>query len=639
MNNIKSKTKKSKIFIILFLGIFILMSIFTPGYKQTIFAGEIDESDKTPEVIISDTDSSDTGSSPLTPSPTPAQAPAATPAQTPASTPVQTPESTPVQTPESTSEQTPQSAPEQTPQSTPEQTPQSAPEQTPQSTPEQTPDQTPDSTTKSTSDPTTKPSSEPTRQAKRAHLLVGEKPMIDGKTGDTIPVEIPVINVGSGYAYDVSATLKIDSKDDIFPFKIQKTVYNASLTNRFASISELIDQDNFTNIAAASRILKFGNLKIKEDLDSGYYRVNFEITFSDENASGKTVERYFFLKITNPEQPDDNMKEPELDPDNSIDPGVFSEGSYISGISGSEEENKSIPRIMSTGFTTNPENVLGGTEFTAKIKLKNTSKISDVKNIRITLSSMGENAAVFMPVSGASTIYIENIEKDTEIEQEVKLKTNATIEQKAYPLELKFEYEDAKGNPYTAEESISIMVYQELRFDLGKMEIMPDTLEVGDDANIMFSVFNKGKATLYNLTIVIPEGVLEKNEIFIGNLESGNSKDVDFMVKASQATFDSEIPFQITFEDAVGKVTTVDKAFELTINESGGYMEDFPGEFPEGEFPMGEESYMMSEKTTKFPWWGWASIGAGGLILIGIIVKIVRIRKAKKEQAEIDEMV
>ena len=35
----------------------------------------------------------------------------------------------------------------------------------------------------------------------------------------------------------------------------------------------------------------------------------------------------------------------------------------------------------------------------------------------------------------------------------------------------------------SAEESISIMVYQELRFDLGKIEIMPDTLVVGDDAN------------------------------------------------------------------------------------------------------------------------------------------------------------
>ena len=155
----------------------------------------------------------------------------------------------------------------------------------------------------------------------------------------------------------------------------------------------------------------------------------------------------------------------------------------------------------------------------------------------------------------------------------------------------------------------------------------------------MFSVFNKGKTTLYNLTIIIPEGYLEKNEIFIGNLESGNSKDVDFMVKSIQANWGDEIPFQITFEDAVGKVTTVDKTLVLIINESNDSIEGFPGgEFPGEEFPM-DDPGMMDEKTTKLPWWGWAGIGVGGLIILGIIVKIVRIRKAKKEQAEIDEMV
>ncbi|NLM18884.1 MAG: hypothetical protein GX217_02530 [Clostridiaceae bacterium] len=608
MNNAKSHTKlikNTKTITSLLLAVFLSISIYVFGYNKTVFAGEINDSEKTPEVVLPDNDSSnidssDTDSSPLAPGETP----------------------------------------EQTPDETPESTPEEIPETTPESIPEQTPESTIEPTTTPTTKPesTTKPHSEPIRSTKRAHILVGEKPMIDGKTGNSISVEIPLINVGSGYAYDVSATLKIDSKEDTFPFKVEKTVYNASLTNRFASISELIEKDSFTNIAAATRNLKFGNLRIKEDLVSGYYRVNFEITFSDENDSGKTVERYFFVKITNPDQPDPNMKEPEPDPDNSFDPGSISDGGFVGGISGSEEENKSIPRVMSTGFTTSPENVIGGTEFTAKIKLKNTSKTSDVKNIRVTLSSFGEDAAVFMPASGASTIYIEKIEKDTEIEQEVKLKTNATVEQKAYALELKFEYEDEKGNPYSAEESISIMVYQELRFDLGKIEIMPDTLAVGDDANIMFNVFNKGKATLYNLTIVIPEGYLEKNEIFIGNLESGNSKDVDFMVKANQANWGDEIPFQITFEDAVGKVTTVDKTLALTINE-GDYIEEFPGgEFPGEEFPI-DDPEMMGEQPTKFPWWGWAAIGVGVLIVLGIIVKIVRVRKAKKEQAEIDEMV
>ena len=486
---------------------------------------------------------------------------------------------------------------------------------------------------------TTTPSSAPSNgngekpPAGEPYVLLGENSIITGNIGQTIKLSLPLVNLGTGAAVGINAMPVLASEGDQFPFEIEKSQYIASLSNNLEPIKQL------NQIKANTQVLDFGNFQIRENLNSGYYRITFKINYrSVDSGSSEQIERYLFIKVINPDQGTSGITEPTPDPGNSFDPdGLSGFGDYSSGAAnGLTDENKSIPRLLCTGFTTNPEKVFGGNNFIIKLKIKNTSKELGVKNVKLTLSSLSDATPVFMPVSGASTIFIEKIEKDTEAEVEVKLKSNATIEQKAYPLDLKFEYEDSKGNPFTAEEVISIMVFQELRFDLGKMQIMPDSIEVGSEANVMFSVFNKGKATLYNLSIVLPkDGVIEDNEIFVGNLESGNSKDVDFMIKALKANPSDPIPFKISFEDAEGNVTSIDKEISLVINEENS--NDFGDPFgPDMEdFPNMEEN----GQTKGFPWWGWLAMGLGGIILTVVIVKIMKSQKLKKEQAEIDEMV
>ena len=70
-------------------------------------------------------------------------------------------------------------------------------------------------------------------------------------------------------------------------------------------------------------------------------------------------------------------------------------------------------------------------------------------------------------------------------------------------LSVKCEYEGEKNAPYTAEESISIPVYQEAKAKVTDIEVMPMSIEVYSQANVMFSINNTGKSTLYNVQVAV----------------------------------------------------------------------------------------------------------------------------------------
>ncbi len=463
----------------------------------------------------------------------------------------------------------------------------------------------------------------PSTQTGIPYLLVGENLIIKGKVGEKIQLVLPLVNIGTATAVNITASPQLAVRDEEFPFEIEKSEYISTMKGNLEPVQSL------DKIKQATKTIDFGQFKIRESLNSGYYRVSFKINYRTLNSNtAEQIERYFFIKVENPNQHAGQMEEPPLNPDNSFDPGSFPE------IGGSGEEIKTTPRLLIAGFTTDPEKLLGGKNFTLNLKLKNTSKDSDIRNIKLTFSSEGEKGPVFLPVDGASTMFIEKIAKDTEQQVSIQLKSNSSVEQKIYPLNLKFEYEDLKGNAYTAEEMVSLMVYQELRCDIGKIEIMPNPVMLNNEANIMFSIFNKGKSTLNNVSIVIPEGgALESNEIFIGNIEAGTSKDVDFMVKAIAVSEEPSIPFEITFEDAEGSTNTIKQNIDLMIA---------PEEM-DNDIDLGIDDPGMMEDPTesprKVPFWVWLIVAAVIIVLLIIMIKVLKKRKQKKEQAEIDEMV
>lgn len=479
-------------------------------------------------------------------------------------------------------------------------------------------------------------------------------PYITAKPGDMVPLVLPLLNCGNINASNVKVRLSPKNQPYKIPFENPLNSYQKNLPGTF--------------LVNTCRMVEFGSFKVRDNISEGDYQILFRVNYKPENSSSvESAEVPLLVKVSSGANTPQPEPQPEPEPSSPIpsmtvplnpdlpggsDGGAHPEGGGSIGggsIGGGDiggpalgaekpDDHKSAtPRILVSGFSLSPEKVFGGKEFDLSIKIKNTSKSSPVKNIKMTLTSQAEDQTVFLPVDGASTIYIDSIDKEAEKSVSIKLKSNPAIPQKIYPLNLKFDYEDNNGAGFQADEMISIMVNQEMQCNIGKMQIMPSPVNVGGEANIMFSVFNKGKATLNNLSIVIPEGKLEANEIFVGNIEPGASKDVDFMVKALSATSEP-IPFQIVFEDAEGNESKQDQKMNLEISEPT----PDPGMDPDGNMDgldgMGMDGDMGEAGPTGFPWWGYLLIVIGGFSVLGVTLKVIRNRKAKKEQAEIDEM-
>ena len=98
------------------------------------------------------------------------------------------------------------------------------------------------------------------------------------------------------------------------------------------------------------------------------------------------------------------------------DAGGYSNGeaAYSGGAGGSTDGgaasgNGSVPRVIVTGFTTDPAEVRAGSNFKLTIHLKNTSKMK-VSNMLFNLSAPTEGSdeqttsPAFLPSSGASSI-------------------------------------------------------------------------------------------------------------------------------------------------------------------------------------------------------------------------------------------
>lgn len=340
---------------------------------------------------------------------------------------------------------------------------------------------------------------------------------------------------------------------------------------------------------------------VKGDIKTAYYPISFEVEYKTVAADGGTI--YYSV-------------------DKAIDICLF----------GKEEETTtasdvatSVPRIIVTGYETNPEKVMAGEEFELTVHLQNTSSRTAVNNVKVTLSSTDN---VFLPSSGSSTEFIRSIGSGATKDIVMKMKAQANLDQKPYVLSVKCEYEGEKNSPYTAEESISVPVYQEAKMKITDIEVMPPSIETYSQANIMFSINNTGKATLYNVQVAVDPGctTVESDGAFVGNIEPGNSKYADFMVTGIAPTMDDgKVKLIITYEDAAGEQGTFDTEVELFVFEP--VYEDVP---IDGN--MGFEDPGMVEEPSGFPWL-WLIIGVVVVIVV-IIVTVVVIKKKKQKALE-----
>lgn len=427
--------------------------------------------------------------------------------------------------------------------------------------------------------------------------------------GQYVNIVVPIVNMGQTAVTDIIVTPVIDVSSAAFPFEIEKSNYSVELDVLEGEESGLSAFDRRREVTYS--------FKTREDVTNGYKSIKFKVQYVTENKERLYTELPVY---------------------------VFTEGAPGAATDGEEEKGSlSTPRVIVAGFTTNPETVNAGTDFTLTLHIKNTSLRTSVSNVEFEIAAATEgkdeatSAPAFLPVSGSNTIFVNQIPAGSSTDISMDMTAKADLAQKPYVVNVSMVYEDENYKPYEASTSVSIPVKQVSRMEISEPEILPSDIEVGSQANIMFSVYNTGKTKLYNVTVRFEGDSISGGDTFLGNLESGATGNVDVMVTGEQATMDEGmIKTVISYEDETGAVTTAEKEFSLFVSEAY-YGDPMINEIMPGEDMPGEGDGMQGKKpSVKVVII--VSLLAAVFIGVVLIVLLVKRKKKKKKQKELEEL-
>ncbi len=430
-------------------------------------------------------------------------------------------------------------------------------------------------------------------------LMVGGSwvtPVADA--GEAVSIVLPVVNMGKTMVTDAVVTPALSTDTSSWPFEITSSNYSQTITDLPGTDTGMSDMDRRRELT--------WNLKTRSDVGNGYQKLSFNVIYRDSagNSQSTTLDTYIQLKGT---------------------AGVGADG------------KASVPRVIVTGFETNPEVVHAGESFVLTLHLKNTSTATSVNNMIFEIVAAVEGKdedttyAAFLPTAGSSTIFVDRMEKNGTKDIQIELEAKSDLTQKPYAVDVNMSYEDEHVNEYTSKSSVSIPVRQAARVDASEPEVMPSSIEVGSESNIMFNIYNMGKTKLYNVQVKTDSEYLSGGDAFIGNLDSGATGSVDIYVTGQSATMDDgTVKLLISYEDETGESTVIEKEISLFVTES--MMEEFPAD----DSMMGGD--MMGEEPSGGKTGTYAAVIIG-VILLAVILGIVICmkRKKKKEQMRLEE--
>ena len=401
-------------------------------------------------------------------------------------------------------------------------------------------------------------------------------------------------NRGYSEAKDVNVSMVLDKDSSVFPFDINEGNYDR----------------NFEKIAAGEVVQLPYSMAIRSDVYTGYYPIKFEIHYR-ETATGELLkeEEVFWVRIRNKDKDEDSS-------------GEFN------------ENDRTKARIVVDSFETVPETIIAGEPFKLILRMKNASSSIAASNILFSLESEKvDNSAIFTTASGSSSVVVNSLGAGEVTELNIDLVSRAGIDQRSYGLTIKETYDSPEFKNASETVTIDIPIRQIAR-NTGTMEVMPDSITVGSESNIMFPINNTGKVILYNVMVKFEADSIQPTDTYVGNIKPGETGNVDVMIAAAAPTQDEgKVKVLITYEDENGEVQEAEeKELSLFVTEDMGG--DFGMDIDVEDFTdMPAESTSVFSKY-KVP----AIIGILAASTVGIFaaVRIKKRRKARREEEEID---
>ena len=467
------------------------------------------------------------------------------------------------------------------------------------------------------------------------------------KAGDTkAELKINVANSGNTDAQNVRIS-PVVQKPEEWPFEMEQLNYDQDLGTIGAG----------KQAAAVWGSDADGKLTVRSDVTGKSYKLTFRITYDDGKQTYET-EKYVFVRTEAKKSSSSGSgSKPSggaASGSGSKPTGGASSGGTGGGSAQGDDEipfggvynsepvtsggetsdapaDASVPRVIVTGFDTAPATVKAGDDFRLTIHLKNTSKKTAVRNMLFDLQApaSGADEAVeapaFLPTSGSSSIYLEGIPAGGTKDISIELNSRADLIQKPYSITMSMLYENKNAEQFESQSSLAIPVTQEARFEFSDIQIMPDTAEIGEEANITCSIYNLGRVKMYNVKVGFEGDAIEGQELFLGNLESGATGMVDGIVTALAESYEeNNCRLVLSYEDDAGNVTETKQEFTMTVTQPADDMvmeDDFP--VMDEEEPGGHTGLIIAL--------------IAGIVLAGGTAAVVIVRRRKKKSDREEE--
>lgn len=388
----------------------------------------------------------------------------------------------------------------------------------------------------------------------------------------------------------------------------------------------------------------------RNDLTTGYHSVRF-IGEYQKVASDGSVQDFYVIKTINiyftsgssdsgnskdKDKDKDKNKEQEEDSGDDEDSGDFDDsyddgGDSYDGGDGGYEEEAVAPKLIITGYETDPEKIMAGQTFTITIHVQNTSKTTNVCNGKFLV---GNETGSFTPTNGSNAVFVESIKAGETGDIVMEMKAGADLSQKNYSLVVKGDFDDGRGNNFNSSDSLTIPVYQKVDFNITEVSMAPEVIGVGEEGSLMFTINNQSTAGVYNVNVNVKDGAVSAEETYVGNIAGSSSAYATLLVTGVEENADTgKITIEITYEDSEGNKETIEKNVACMVGEGFDYEDDMGME--DGydlEDEDGDDEWEDDESYFSPIW-----IVLIVLVVIGIIAGVIvfLVLRRKKRMAEL----
>lgn len=373
------------------------------------------------------------------------------------------------------------------------------------------------------------------------------------------------------------------------------------------------------------------SMTARSDLEAGYQSVRFIGEYTKISSDG-TVADYYVIKTiniyfagaaqggtnssSNNSKPSDDDVGDDDSEDDSSDPDTGS------SFSGGEESDVEVtaPKLIITGYETEPEKVMAGESFKITIHVQNSSKSTSVCNGKFLI---GNEAGNFLPTSGSNAVFVESIPAGKTGDIEIELKTAADLAQKNYKLIVKGDFDDGKGNTFTSSENLYLPVFQEVKLGVTDVSMTPESIGIGSEGSLMFTINNQGSAGVYNVNVAVKDDAVTGEESYVGNIAANSSAYATLDIVGEQDNSDTgTIKVVISYEDSEGNAGELEQDVACSVGEDA-VVEEFEGSDEEFE-----------EESEGIPWWVFVIIAVVVVAVIVVIIIFV-VKRKKKRMAEL----